>query len=188
MADVFDVANYILEISHEESEDCEYELISHMKLQKLVYFCQGFSLSLLDKPLFSESIEAWEHGPVCPKLYHVLKIYSASPIAAIIDPEKIALDNNEKLLIKMVYDNYGQYSASGLRKITHKEGPWKDSPINTAISHEALTNYFDSLIDVNPFNIPSTAEDEKKEYIKKLEEAELNGEINLSQFCAPMGA
>ena len=33
MADVFDVANYILEISREESEDGEYELISHMKLQ-----------------------------------------------------------------------------------------------------------------------------------------------------------
>ena len=27
MADVFDVANYILEISREESEDGEYELI-----------------------------------------------------------------------------------------------------------------------------------------------------------------
>ena len=67
MADVIDVANYILEISREESGDDEYELISHMKLQKLVYFCQGYSLALYGRPLFPEPIEAWTHGPVCPK-------------------------------------------------------------------------------------------------------------------------
>jgi uncharacterized phage-associated protein len=184
---VFDVANYILEISREESEDGEFDLITPMKLQKLVYFCQGYSLALLEKPLFPEPIEAWEHGPVCPKLYHMLKVYKASPMAAIIDPEKIILGNNEKHLIRMVYDNYRQYSASGLRKITHEKGPWKEAVIHSVISHEAMAKYFYSLIDVKPFDIPPATEDEKKVFIKNLEEAEANGEVELSQFSVAMG-
>jgi len=187
MADVFDVANYILEISREEAEDGEYELISHMKLQKLVYFCQGFSLALFDRPLFPEPIEAWTHGPVCPKLYHVLKDYGSLPITSSIDPDKIMLDENEKLLVKMVYDVYGQYSAARLRKITHEKGPWKNSWPASPISHEYMANYFDSLIEVNPDAIPPSNDEEKMELIKRLEEAEADGEIDLSQFCVPMG-
>jgi uncharacterized phage-associated protein len=187
MADVFDVANYILEISREESEDGEYELISHMKLQKLVYFCQGFSLALLEKPLFTEPIEAWEHGPVCTKLYHLLKGYGASPITSITDPEKIALDENEKLLVRMVYNTYGQYSAAKLRKITHEEGPWKETILSSPISQKAMTDYFDSLIDVNPNAALPLDDEEKEEMIRILEEAEANGEIDLSQFCVSMG-
>jgi len=188
MADVFDVANYILEISQEDADDGEFELISNMKLQKLIYFCQGFSLALFEKPLFSEPIEAWTHGPVCPKLYHILKKFGASPITSIIDPEKIKLDNNEKLLIRMVYDNYGQYSASRLRKITHESGPWIDTMPNSPISQEAMSKYFLSKVDVETADIPKSSDDEKKELLNILIQAEADGEFNMSQFCNPMGA
>jgi len=188
MADVFDVANFILEISREESDDEEVELISHMKLQKLLYFSQGFSLALFEKPLFTEPIEAWTHGPVCPKLYHVLKRYGASPITTIIDPEKIELDNNEKLLIRMVYSKYGQYSASRLRKITHESGPWTNTMPNSTISQETMSKYFLSKVDVDIANIQKSSDDEKKELLNILAQAEVDGEFNMSQFCNPVGA
>jgi uncharacterized phage-associated protein len=187
MADVIDVANYILEISREESEDGEYELISHMKLQKLIYFCQGYFLAFYAKPLFPEPIEAWPHGPVCPKLYHLLKGYGSLPITASIDPERIMLNDDQKHLIGMVYDSYGQYSASHLRKITHKEGPWKDTWPESVISQEALLKYFESRIEVEPAAIPPSTDDEKKQLLKILEKAEADGEIDMSQFCVPMG-
>ena len=187
MADVIDVANYILEISREESVDGEYELISHMKLQKLVYFSQGYFLVLHGKPLFPDPVEAWTHGPVCPKLYHLLKVYGSLPITASIDPARIILDESEKHLIGMVYNTYGQYSASRLRKITHEEGPWKTTPADTPISQEAMLEYFKSLIEVNPANIKPSDNDEKKELLKILEKAEADGELNLSQFCVPVG-
>ena len=181
MTNVFDVANYILQISREESEEDEYELISHMKLQKLVYFCQGFSLALLDKPLFEDPIEAWTHGPVCPKLYHLLKGYGASPVTSIIDPENINLSEKEKLLVKMVYNYYGQFSASKLRRITHEEGPWKDTPPNSTISRESTAKYFESRIEVKPEDIPPITDDEKQKISVILEEMDADGE--LSQFC-----
>jgi len=59
-----DVARYFLTLMSEENGD----LISNLKLQKLVYYAQGSSLALWGNPLFSEKIEAWLHGPVIPVL------------------------------------------------------------------------------------------------------------------------
>jgi len=187
MPSVIDVANYVLEISRESSDDGEYELISHMKLQKLVYFCQGFFLALYGKPLFPETIEAWTHGPVCPRLYHILKNYGSSPITPVIDTDRINLEEHEKHLIAMVYDTYGQYSAAYLRKLTHKEGPWNTIWEGTTIPQEAMLKYFNSLVEVNPSDIPPSVGNEKRELLEILKKAEANGEIDLSRFCVPMG-
>ncbi|HSX79064.1 MAG TPA: type II toxin-antitoxin system antitoxin SocA domain-containing protein, partial [Candidatus Saccharimonadia bacterium] len=62
MLDCYDVAQYFLAKADEDAGD----LMSNLKLQKLVYYAQGFALALLDKPLFPQCIEAWIHGPVVP--------------------------------------------------------------------------------------------------------------------------
>ncbi|MEM9215382.1 MAG: type II toxin-antitoxin system antitoxin SocA domain-containing protein [Cyanobacteria bacterium P01_F01_bin.150] len=61
-----EVANYFLSLMDEDAGD----LISNLKLQKLVHYAQGIHLALYDKALFPETIEAWTHGPVVPELYH----------------------------------------------------------------------------------------------------------------------
>ena len=60
MANVFDVACYILERKPD---------ITTMKLQKLCYYAQAWSLVWEEEPLFDEEFEAWANGPVCPELY-----------------------------------------------------------------------------------------------------------------------
>jgi uncharacterized phage-associated protein len=62
-----EIAKYFLVQVEEELGDS----ISNLKLQKLVYYAQGFNLALFDgNPLFDEEIQAWTHGPVVPALYH----------------------------------------------------------------------------------------------------------------------
>jgi uncharacterized phage-associated protein len=56
----FDVANYFLVLVDREAGDT----ITQLKLQKLIYFAQGISLALLDRPLFNEEIEAWKQEAV----------------------------------------------------------------------------------------------------------------------------
>ncbi|WP_429820290.1 Panacea domain-containing protein [Ensifer sp. B1-9] len=56
-----DVAKYILRIKGP---------MSAMKLQKLVYYCQAWSLVWDDRPMFDDRIEAWANGPVCVNLYN----------------------------------------------------------------------------------------------------------------------
>ena len=66
---VFDVAAYILD---------KLGPISTIKLQKLVYYCQAWSLVWDEEPLFSERIEAWVNGPVVRELLHFTEEYSKS--------------------------------------------------------------------------------------------------------------
>ena len=64
MTSVFDIAKYILE---------KYESLPTMKLQKLVYYSQAWSLAWDNEPLFYEEIKAWANGPVVEELYELLK-------------------------------------------------------------------------------------------------------------------
>jgi uncharacterized phage-associated protein len=43
------------------------------KLHKLLYYCQGHHLATFDKPLFSETISAWDMGPVVGTLWYAEK-------------------------------------------------------------------------------------------------------------------
>ncbi|KJV73590.1 hypothetical protein OTSTA763_1503 [Orientia tsutsugamushi str. TA763] len=63
----FDVASYFLVLVNREAGD----IITQLKLQKLVYFTQGVHLALFDKHLFKEDIEAWENGPVVRHLHSI---------------------------------------------------------------------------------------------------------------------
>ena len=62
MVDVKDVAQYILD---------KQGGMTTWKLQKLVYYCQAWSLVWDDEPLFPDDIEAWANGPVVRKLYDI---------------------------------------------------------------------------------------------------------------------
>ena len=59
-------------------EDCNP--VTQMKLQKLVYFAQGFNLALDRGALIKERFQAWEYGPVVPEIYAQYKIYGSNPI------------------------------------------------------------------------------------------------------------
>jgi len=45
------------------------EPITNLKLQKLLYYCQGWHLAYHEKVLFSDPIQAWVHGPAVPNVY-----------------------------------------------------------------------------------------------------------------------
>lgn len=132
------VADYFLSLADEDAGD----LISNLKLQKLVYYAQGFHLALFDKPLFPEPIEAWTHGPVVPDLYHAYKDHGSGSIPS---PEEIDFDlytEEEQELLDEVYAVYGQFSAWKLRNMTHEEAPWKSCAPKQTISHQSLKAFF----------------------------------------------
>jgi uncharacterized phage-associated protein len=181
MTSVFDVAKYILQLGKENAVDGEYDL-TPMKLQKLVYYCQGFHLALYDKPLFPESIEAWKHGPVCPPLYRILKPCGPAPVFEI--DAKDSLSEAEKQLVADVYWKYGQFAAWKLRSMTHNETPWAMVPINGTISDESMADFFNkNFFEVDPKSIPSLTVQERVEIGKAFEELEASGEFSISQLC-----
>jgi uncharacterized phage-associated protein len=126
----------------QQDEECG-DLISNLKLQKLVYYAQGFHLAMHDgEPLFSEKIEAWMHGPVAPDLYHAFKEHGSSAIPAPTEFDVASYSPEIRELLEEVYTVFGQFSGWKLRNMTHDEPPWKNTPIQGVISHQAMTEYF----------------------------------------------
>jgi uncharacterized phage-associated protein len=143
MASAADVAKYFLTLSQPEEGD----YVSNLKLQKLVYYAQGFHLALYGRPLFDEAIVAWEHGPVVRSVYHEYKDCGSNGISV---PENFdavrALTSQERDTLNEVWNVYGQYSAWKLRNMTHEEPPWRDTPRGSEIPRELLTSYFRTLV------------------------------------------
>ena len=120
-------------------EDSEY--ITNLKLQKLLYYAQGYFLAKKDTPLFEEDFLAWEHGPVIRKIYDKYKGNGANGIKYDSD-FKIDIDKETERILEEVYNEYGQYTAWKLRNMTHEEEPWKTTPRNEIISKEKIKDYF----------------------------------------------
>ncbi|MGA1282896.1 MAG: Panacea domain-containing protein [Prochlorothrix sp.] len=138
-----EVAEYFLSLADEDAGD----LISNLKLQKLVYYAQGFHLALFDEPLFAEPIEAWTHGPVVPDLYRAYKEYGAGSIPR---PEEINFEiytDEQQELLDEVYAVYGQFSAWKLRNMTHGEAPWRLCNPNETITHKSLKEFFKTQLE-----------------------------------------
>lgn len=62
-------AKYFVHLSYSESRAS----LTPLKLQKILYFAQGWSFVWDNKPLFAETFEAWQYGPVNPKIYNYFK-------------------------------------------------------------------------------------------------------------------
>lgn len=146
MISCVDVAKYFLSLTDEESG----ELISNLKLQKLVYYAQGFHLVFYDTPLFSERIEAWTYGPVVPDLYHEYKSHGPCSIPPPSDFDISIYDENTKNLLNEVYKVFAQFSGWKLHEMTHQEPPWKNAyerGAGSIINHQSLKEYFKTLIE-----------------------------------------
>ena len=133
------IAKYILALSDPDDGD----IISNLKLQKLLYYTQGFHLALADAAIFDEDIIHWRHGPVVENVYYEYKDFGsgALPVPTDIDFSDI-LSKDQKEIIDEVYNVYGQFSAWKLRQMTHQEPPWKNTSENEIIPHDDLKKYF----------------------------------------------
>ena len=138
MCTVEKTADFFLSIPDDDASNA----ISPMKLQKLLYYAQGFALATLNKPLFNEDFEAWDYGPVIPLIYQKYKEYGNKAIPHVDLPSFDAYTKEEKELLDNIYDAFGQYSAWALSELTHATPPWKNTPRNGIITKESMRAFF----------------------------------------------
>ncbi len=98
--------------------------ITHLKIQKLLYYVQAWGLVLMNKSFFEEKFQAWAHGPVLPSVYHNLKKYRFNNLASVSIGDSSEIQSSEKEIIDKVWDTYGELSAKHLEQLTHSEAPW----------------------------------------------------------------
>lgn len=111
--------------------------MAHLKLQKLLYYVQGFHLAWFDRPLIEEDFQAWLHGPVCRRVFDQYKLKSLLYIEFMYirangekSPAEVLprLVNEDQLnLINLIIDNYVKLTAAELEELTHGDAPWIDA-------------------------------------------------------------
>ena len=103
----------------EAHRDMFDESPSPMKLQKLCYYAQAYSLAE-GQELFPEDFQAWQHGPVVPDLYTKYREYQWRAI----DEDLPPLTNDTAEVVVEVVAAYGRFDGAALSNMTHKEAPW----------------------------------------------------------------
>jgi len=142
MATVHDVAAYILR---------KRGKMTTMKLQKLAYYAQAWSLVWDDRPLFRARIEAWAAGPVVPALYKVHR--GQFKVSRWPEGDPARLGREERETVDAVLDFYGPKSSHWLSNLTHQERPWRAARRglgpgergNQEITLAAMAEYYGSL-------------------------------------------
>lgn len=151
MHDAIDVSFFIINY-------CETELkkpITNGKLQRILYYIQGLSLVLLDKPMFINEIVAWSYGPVVPDSYYWFTSFLSNPLTLDCCESKIINSNDldkfnkdEESLIKQVVNQLIDIDFFVLSEKTRNEYPWQLNYIkgeNMEILKWDLKKYFSSI-------------------------------------------
>lgn len=145
-----DIAKYYLVRSFDDGD-----LVSNLKMQKLVYYAYVWSLVKNKKKIFKEEPEAWPNGPAFKTLYGELKKYGSEAIKEdyvdrdVADIEKL-IPTEIKETIDDVYEKYNTLTPFELVLKTHTEDPWKNAreglgasdPSNQKISVGSILTYY----------------------------------------------
>ncbi len=153
MANIINVSKYLLTLASKADTN-----VNPLKLQKLLYYCEGWTLAITDKELFpKENFQAWIHGPVNVRTYH--EFCSSYGMYDPIDtPSSVSLDASvtveQKAIIERVFEVYNQFSGSQLETMTHAETPWiearrnlpADMPTDRTIDKATMKTEFSDIV------------------------------------------
>lgn len=139
-----DVANYFLFKANDDGD-----LITNLKMQKLLYYAQAWHLVNFDAPLFKETIRAWALGPVVKEVYDKLKEFGASPIKYESTGKETAVFSKKQVdYLNEFYDVFFELSAHDLVNMTHNETPWKEAfKYKRNISRESMKEFYTQMLE-----------------------------------------
>lgn len=174
---VLDVAEYVLQKTGP---------LGSLKLQKLVYYAQAWSLVWRNRALFSERVEAWINGPAVPVLWQV---HQGKAPTASVGGDPARLRDDERATIDEILHYYGRESPRTLRNLSHDEAPWQDAraglpenkPSTAEITHESMRAFYSArpcgggqpLRDISAFSAERVSR--SREQLERGESVDLDG-------------
>jgi len=144
MSSCIDVAKLFLSWANRDGD-----LITNLKIQKLLYYAQAWHLVHFKKNLFDEPIVAWELGPVVPVAYKEFKRFSFKPIEYKKNDKEEKGFTKEKLsFLNNCYSTFIKFPAHDLVNMSHNEDPWKIaySTPSKIISYSSMQEYYSELL------------------------------------------
>lgn len=153
MTTALEAAKYLIELAAREPD--EAEPMTNLRVQKLLYYAQGWHVGLFGRSLFPEPLQAWKNGPVVPSVYAAVRAVvcdaPARPLA-LADFGPAALPGRDRVFLETLWAKYRAYSATGLKELSHAEPPWAQARASTPVGSvsdaeitvEALRSFFGS--------------------------------------------
>lgn len=136
---IMDAARYLIYLSYGKDN---YSL-TPLKLQKILYYVQGWSYVWDGVPVFTEEFEAWQYGPVNREVYEEFKGYKNREIPQTEGKVPANAQQSELETIESVWRDYGNETASNLVSMTHSEAPWREAyQSGSNITNEEIKEYF----------------------------------------------
>lgn len=151
LCDVYTVADYFLSKS----------AMSHKKLRLLLYYAYSWVLVIfnednrISKKLFDESIQAWVHGAMIPKVYEHYKEYGWDDIPKIENFDESQIDAAVLDVLEQVWGVYGGFKTLQLEALHQKEKPWIEArgnakaweTVETELSDKTIYEYYSSMME-----------------------------------------
>mgnify|MGYP001199837550 FL=1 len=149
MVTIYDVANYFRWKTDYEAGD----YMTNLKLQKLCYYAQAWHLAFTGSAMFSDELEAWDHGPVNRDLYKHYRSQldrgwdpiEPDEVTANFSPADV-FSLNELETLQEVWNSYGDLSAKRLEDLTHQEDPWLNTSKNCIIETDLMREYYSAVL------------------------------------------
>lgn len=129
-------------IAYAAMNNCQ---VTNLKLQKTLYYVQGYFLARFGMPIFEEQIVNWAYGPVVPSAYFEFCTNGASAIAPEIVTSVFAgLTATQTDCVCKVVEKCLEHSARDLVEMTHSEDPWKNTLRNQIINVFTIKAFFEN--------------------------------------------
>jgi uncharacterized phage-associated protein/TPR repeat protein len=151
---VADVGRIFLQFA----KDFDDASMGKMKLHKLCYYAQSYSLALSNTPLYREDTCAEEHGPFEPDLrvvYDECTVDSNFPGSLVqkTDADLTAYQPDVLEYLRRIYDMKKGFTGAQLRNKTHEERPWLThyKGQRVVIKKDELKDFFSSPAQVTGF-------------------------------------
>jgi uncharacterized phage-associated protein len=162
MAAAIDVARYFIHLASPPGDE-DADSLTHMQLQKLLYYAQAWNLAVRGHTLFKAPIEAWTHGPVVREVYPAFAKYRGTGIPPNEGFEPTTMSPIEKSMVSSVWEHYKGYSASALRRLTHLDHPYLEA-------RQGLEPNERSDMEITPDKIRAYFRPKLRDLVSKLDE------------------
>lgn len=122
--------------------------ITNLKLQKILYYIQGYALKRCNEVAYTEAIYRWPYGPVVPESYFEYNKFRSRPIEEPSDLEmesvvkKLKRDRAMLSVINEVIEKSFSLKTSEMVEKTHEELPWRSTEDSKIIAISLISMYF----------------------------------------------
>ncbi|MBE6598558.1 MAG: DUF4065 domain-containing protein [Ruminococcaceae bacterium] len=131
------LANYVISLF--EDRDAP---ITNLKLQKVLYYIQGYFYRWFGKPAFLDDIYHWQYGPVVPVVYYAYNDNGSDSLESRLILPGCEIEDREKELISAIVKKCSGISTSRLVSMTHSETPWRITGSGDIIDKSSIEKYF----------------------------------------------